>query len=39
MKKLKTGNGSLVSQAEKLRLLGLDVKETVDPKLIDTSEE
>ncbi|MBM55327.1 MAG: DNA recombination protein RmuC [Euryarchaeota archaeon] len=38
MKKLKTGNGSLISQAEKLRLLGLDVKETVDPKLIDTDE-
>lgn len=35
MNKLKTGTGNLIGQAEKLRSLGLDVKETIDPKFID----
>lgn len=37
--KLSTGNGSLVSQAEKLRKLGINVKETVSEKFIDSSED
>ena len=39
MKKLSEGNGNLISQAEKLRKLGLNVKETVSDKLIDASED
>ena len=39
MKKLSEGNGNLISQAEKLRKLGLNVKETVSEKLIDASED
>ena len=35
MNKLKTGNGNLIGQAEKLRGLGLDVKDTIDPKFIE----
>lgn len=35
MKKLSEGNGNLISQAEKLRKLGLNVKETVSDKLIE----
>ena len=39
MNKLKTGTGNLIGQAEKLRSLGLDVKEKIDPKLIEISSE
>ena len=39
MNKLKTGNGNLIGQAEKLRSLGLDVKETIDPKFIEPPSE
>ena len=38
MNKLKTGTGNLIGQAEKLRSLGLDVKETIDPKFIEFEE-
>jgi DNA recombination protein RmuC len=33
--RLSTGNGNLVGQAEKLRSLGLNVKETIDEKFIE----
>ncbi len=39
MNKLKTGSGNLIGQAEKLRGLGVDVKETIDPKFIELSGE
>ena len=39
MAKLTTGSGNLVGQAEKLRKLGLNVKETVNPKFIEITDE
>ena len=39
MNNLSIGPGNLVGQAEKLRKLGLNVKKTINPKLIDNSED
>ena len=39
MNKLKTGSGNLIGQAEKLKGLGLDVKEHIDPKFIELPSE
>ena len=39
MAKLTTGSGNLVGQAEKLRKLGLNVKETVNSKFIEITDE
>ena len=39
MNNLSIGPGNLVGQAEKLRKLGLNVKKTIDPNLIDHSEQ
>jgi DNA recombination protein RmuC len=38
MTKLSSGSGNLIGQAEKLRSLGLNVKETIDEKFIETDE-